>query len=243
MSQYMNTDYEEYLISISQIFIDKLSTEDFLILIKNLKKEHEYAFTRACDAFLQSRKCANCEPNIALVLLCTAVEAVSQTTRKYPFKDWIIKYKLNTLENKNQVNIKKEIENAWEEYLKHPERAGALYNFKRFLLDNHPKIYKESPIKISNKKIKRPRSATFEESIDYIYSKFRSYYVHEAVRKIIKRSEMPKKVLNAKQVYILEVYKKHYYHIDIEKLLKWFTNIINKSLYSYLINNTQFMID
>lgn len=234
----IDSDLLEYYKDLSLQFQKKISEKEFIDRIIKLENGIRNSFSNACEIYNQSQKCALCEPNVAMVLLCTSIEVVSQQCRTVPFRQWLIDYKLDELKYNSDVDIKKKINKFYEEYLKHPEREGFSYNFKQFILENLPKYLETAPIKISKNKV--ILQASLEEAIDCIYSKFRSMYVHEGIKNII---DIPEHLININEHNLLLLHKKKYYHIEFIKLVTWFSNVVRESLLSYLIKNTVLNFD
>lgn len=238
MKRSFDSDLLEYYKDLSLQFQNKISDREFIDRIIKLENAIRDSFSNACEIYNQSQKCVLCEPNVAMVLLCTSIEVVSQKRRTVPFRQWLIDYKLDELKFNSDVDIKKKINKFYEEYLNHPEREGFSYNFKQFILENIPKYMETAPIKISKNKVLL--QASLEEAIDCIYSKFRSMYVHKGIKNII---DIPEHLININKHMLLLLHKNKYYHIEFSNLVTWFSNVVRESLLSYLIKNTKLNFD
>jgi len=232
---------EHYCLEIFFLFEDRLPKEDFIQRINLLGEKKANEFYRACLSYIMAQKCLSCEPDestsVALCLLCTSIETLSENPSKYPFHDWLIKYKLDDLVNKSKNELKKKIQFSYLEYLEHPQRTGKSHDFTCFLLDYCPQNLRTAPIKSSltmEQGISQLRAVPFEDSIKYIYSIFRSPYIHESRKKI----DIPNKLSKLKEIYLFEFYKKKFYHTDLKKLPIWFSKVVKESFYEYLIKNT-----
>ena len=197
-------------------------------------------FYRACLIYITSQKCLTCKPHentsVGLCLLCTSIETISEDSSKYPFEVWLWKFKLDDLENKGTIELKKAIQSAHKEYLKHPKRTGRSYDFKQFLIEYCPHSLRTSvPIRYSpsiEQKIEY-NIVQFEDSVEYIYSRFRSLYMHKGIHKL----NIPEKFKKISGIMFMEFYdkKKKYYHTDLEQLPKWFSKVVIESLFSFLM--------
>ena len=223
------------------VFKDKMSSDEFKTKINNLTRIDHGNFLRASVTFQHSTICMRCgkfddSTNIAMVLLCSAIEAINPKSGQILFKDWLIKECLGNLEMKSKSDVRKAIIQAYDEFLKLPKREGALYNFKEFLKKNCPECLSKSvPIKIKEKPERgQPRQAEFGEALEYIYGIFRSLHLHEAIS--LASYESPKephtRLGGATQWHS---YKKKQYRYDLLKTLPWFSNVVKESLYNYLI--------
>lgn len=130
-----------------------------------------------------------CDPeyttSIALSLLCTSIETVSQKTNEVPYYDWLWKFKIDSLENKTKSELVKLLKDSYQEYLESPLRTGARHDFTRFLLKyGHSEETEASPIKYNKKGDKVSSPLSFEDSVNRIYEKYRSRFMHDSIRRV-----------------------------------------------------------
>ena len=229
-----------YCLNIHPIFKDKISEGDFIQTFETSQEERTNKFYRACLSYAQSQKCKICDPentmSLALSLLCTSIETASSDSTKYSYHDWLVKYKLDAFVNKSKTEIKKEFQESFQEYLKHPQRTGKRRDFTIFLLEHCPQDLKTPPIRrkqIINGVEHALWPCSFEESVNYIYSRFRSPYVHKSITKI----DIPKEYANFNGLGLLDYYNKKYYHTNVKELLNWLSNVTKESLYNYFFEN------
>jgi hypothetical protein len=228
---------EHYCLEIFPLYKERFSEAEFIRLFTLLGEEKANMFYRACLNYIQSQKCITCDPekttSLALSLICTSIETVSNDSKKYPYPDWLVKYKLDDLVEKQKNELKKELQKAFKEYLESPQRTGKRQDFTNFLLDYCPLSIRTPPIKCSQtleqeKSILQP--IPFEESIKYIYSRVRSPFMHESVTKV----DIPERFTHFYGLGFLDFYRNKYYHIDVKVLPVWFSNIVKESLFEYL---------
>lgn len=238
----INENEKKAVERISQIFDNRVSFEDALDLFEKLgsKKWH---FVRACILYEIASNCKTCERNkelkqdIQIAFLCSSVEAISGTRAYTIFKDWLISEKLRDLSMKRERQVQRVLNRAYQEYLDtEPYREGAFYNFRKFLTENCPKELRKGPIEIFDDKIRKNRQATFEESINYVYAKFRSLFIHRGLGRAT--VHVPKDLENAICLGfdILDVYRGKGYTIDSMSVSIWFENVVKESLWHHLVH-------
>ena len=187
------------------IFRNKLSKNEFINLFQSLPEDYANNFFRACSSYIQSQKCLICVPentsSIALSILCTSIETISQDSKRVPYQDWIWKFKLDILENRSKTVLENILKNSYQEYLKSPLRTGTRYDFTQFLIKYGQSEETEiSPIKLKiiGEQVSKPLS--FEDSVNRIYEKYRSRFMHDS----IKRIDVPERFRNIAGVGLLE---------------------------------------
>jgi len=225
---------------ITQIFEERVSFEKALKLFEKLENE-KWPFARACLLYQSAITCGGCNRNIELkqdieiALLCSSIEAMVEARSYIIFKDWLIQRKLQDFSMKKEEEIQRNLNRAYQEYVDtEPYREGAFYNFRKFLTENCLKKLRKGPIEIYDDKRKDFRQATFEESINYIYARFRSVFLHRGIGEATYIP--PKGFENAicLGVHLLNSYKKKGYRIDYRSVVMWFQNVVKESLWNYL---------
>lgn len=196
----------------------------------SLGEETRGRFVRACFIFQKAVKLKASEPSVSMSLLCSAVEATLDGSSSLIFKDWLVTKRLDKLSEKTKDKVKVALNDLYKEYIStEEEREGASYNFKRFLLTNCPKELMNPPM-IVHPGCKAPsRAATFEESLSYIYSKFRSLFVHRGIGRL--DSSPFKGTLVSSS--LLDVHGSDCFRIDTLKVLDWFTNVVLDSIWGW----------
>jgi len=217
---------DEYM-KIYPVFKDRMSQNDFLSQIKNINWE-DGSFLRASSLLMLSQKCMRCERTLTMALLCSAIEAMTPKGKQILFVDWLLKNKLDTMAMKNKNELGKAIKSAYKDFLQKPDREGAFYNFKQFLLNNCPEELRTPPIEKAN------MSISFEEALGYIYGMFRSLFLHEGLS--YASYEVPNKVAHI-EVKHIKIINGKLLLFDLIKILPWFSNVVKESLYNYLIKN------
>jgi hypothetical protein len=103
-------------------------------------------------------------------------------------------------------------------------------NFEKFYGDYCPSDLRNPPIKYYlDRKPSTYNDASFEEALDYIYARFRCFYVHEGVGYL----ENPKGRIVTLEDKLKETNDRTYV-IDLPKILDWFATITKESLYKIL---------
>lgn len=219
----------------TEFFRIKICLDEFKTKITKLTLEEYGNFLRASLNLQDSQTCKDCgriknKDGIAMVLLCSSIEAMNPKSKQILFKDWLIKECLENLEMKSKSDVEKAINKVYAEFLKLPEREGAFHNFKHFLLDNCPKYLSKSvPMEtVRIPKREKSRQATFEEVLKCIYDKFRSLYLHKA-KSYASYDKGFHGVTQWVSIGNIE------YTIYLSKLLPWFSDVVKESLYNYLI--------
>jgi len=225
-----------YSVEIYSMFSNKLSKDKFIKLFQSLPEEDVNNFFRACSSYIQSQKCLTCDPentsSLALSILCTSIETISQNSKKVPYHVWLWKQKLDILKNQPKLELENILKDCYQEYLRNPLRTGARYDFTRFLIEHgHSEETEISPIKLYKKGEKVSRPISFEDSVNRIYEKYRSRFMHDS----IKRIDVPDRYRNTAGVGLLEPEKKGTFNTDVIKLPIWFSNVVRASLYNYLV--------
>ena len=217
------------------VFKDRMSQDDFISQIRTIDWE-DGSFLRASSLFMLSQKCAEFERTLAMALLCSAIEAMTPKTKQVQFHVWLIKNRLDELTLKEKNELEKAIQSAYKEFLKEPEREGAFHNFKQFLLDNCPKEFRMSPIKVGKKipnHLTFPKEqAPFEEALSCVYYKFRCSFLHEGFS--IAFNLALSKATHC-EAFGIETSNGKRYLIDTIRVLPWFSNVVKESLYYFLI--------
>jgi hypothetical protein len=216
-----------------KIFKDKIKKEDFNISLDALG-ESKWNFVRACLLIIDAIRCRKINTNITVSLLCSAVECISSNKpQTILFKDWLICNKISTLSKKTDKELKELINKSYNEYVEtEDEREGARYNFRKFLIDYCSEELKNSEImkeiKEENGEIKEEK-LTFEDTIDYIYAKYRSFFIHRGIGRVPTENDL--KNYNLGNILLDKFNNKI---IRIEFNIEWFINVVKSSLLSFL---------
>lgn len=238
-SSWSDESLKEISKEIYPIYSAQLSEDDLREKISTLDEEERGRFLRASNALQQSSKCEKCDQNISMLLLCIAVEAMNPRSQLL-FKDYLIRACLQKLEMKSSNNLKKTLNRLYNEFVKVPEREGVSHNFIRFLEDYCPSSLQDSPIiimRLSDKPITR-RPASFSESLSFIYSEFRSLYLHEGLGRLLSSEELEE--LHSRFGVLGGSYQwtrksdEEYYNIHNEAVLEWFSKVVKCTLINWL---------
>lgn len=205
------------------VFSEGLSESAYLSQIERINWQ-DGNLLRACSQFILSQKCINCEKTLTLALLCSSIEAMNPKHNQIDFYSWLGKNKLDLLEMKSKEEVKKSLSCAHEEWLNLPDREGAFYGFKQFVLENCPPKLRGAPITNSKKE-----HLPFEDTLKHIYGMFRSLFVHEGYSYA---SCVPDNVDYASHVLLVG---KDLYFIDLKTIVPWFSSVVKESLIKYLI--------
>jgi len=175
-----------------ETFKDRLTLMDFKTKVDALGKK-KWDFVRANFLCQQALRCKDCEPNVAMVLLCSCAEAMKVAGAK-----------------------------------------GSHNKFKKFYLNYCPSSLRVPPIKYYlDGKPSTYNNASFDEALDYIYAKFRCFYVHKGVARL----ELPPKDVHLIGNELIDKLQKNSnksYVIDVLNILGWFSTITKESLYKIL---------
>jgi len=233
MTKNFNSERESVKIAY-QLFSERLEKEKFLQLL-NALGDLKWNFIRACFLFQQAMKCKNCEQNVALAILCSAVESISSSQPTKIFKDWLIENKLEELSNKSKEEVRKILNRAYQEYINSViDREGAFYNFMKFLLENCPEKLRRAPIDIYRNTVGFVQ-ASFEDSLRFTYDRFRSLFLHRGIGRA--SLDLPPKLKGAHLMFarLLDKHRRKVYSTDLIKLLNWFESVVKESLFQFLI--------
>ena len=175
---------------IYEIFRDRLTLEEFKTKVDALGTK-KWKFVRAGLLCQQALKCKNCEPNVAMVLLCSCAEVIKVDSSK-----------------------------------------GSHHNFKKFYVDYCPSNLQVPPVKYYSD-LKPPFTlydASFEETLDYIYSRFRCYFVHRGIGRL----ELPPTGVTLVGAELMDKFHGKVYVIDKINVLEWLAKITDESLFKVL---------
>jgi hypothetical protein len=141
---------EEYMRQCYTLFQNKISLEGFSEMFSSLgDEEHMGRFIRSCYMYRKAVNLRSSEPDISMALLCTAVESTHPSSTSLIFKDWLIRRKLEVLQDKSAAEIRTALNDSYQEYVNsETEREGAMYNFRRFLLEHCPSRLRMPPMRI-----------------------------------------------------------------------------------------------
>ena len=169
-------DMEQFERDIYKLFSKVLPEKDFNNLYNSLGKDARKNFGRASLMYQRAIRCMSCDSDVCIVLMCTAVETVSDG-KDLIFKDWLLSNKLSELANKNETQVRKSVNQSYEEYLLSiKEREGIAYNFRKFLATYCPDELKNPPITVY-----KGKGTPFDIALRGLYSRFRSFFLHEGI--------------------------------------------------------------
>jgi hypothetical protein len=231
MEEFLKTGYEP--------FSDLMTLEKFSKKINSLDDEERTNFLRASLVYQQAINCKECTKDVSMSLLCSAVEVISGG-RSILFKDWLIHNYIQKLSAKTEKEIKKILNEAFEEYTKSVEkREGISYNFKKFLIDNCPDHLKKPPANLYSEE-----GNVFEATINAIYSKFRCKYLHKGLcylgaadDLIDKEKSRGGRIGSISFPMVFETSNK-YVSIELTKITDWFIDVVKNSLYNFLTSKS-----
>ena len=170
-----------------EIFKDRLTIEQFRakVDVLNGKKNN---FLNASLLHRQALKCKGCEPNIAMMLLCSCADAMKLVGKGKPRE-----------------------------------------NFKRFYKDYSPIASRIPPIKCYfDDKPLNYCDPSFDETLEYIYKRFRNLYAHEGTG-LLEQPKSPDLIWYGLCDKFEETSNKTYV-TDIVRILDWFATITKESL-------------
>jgi len=148
-----------------------------------------------------------------------------------------MEHRLGELSGRSEAEIRDILNRCYQEYVEHEiNREGIFYNFKRFLLENCPEDLRQASITILRQN--RPsRQATFEESLYYIYSRFRSLFLHRGLGRATTRPPPP----DLEDGHFLGTIfgdwdrrRRIAWSVRVEQVVEWFENVVRESLFHFL---------
>jgi hypothetical protein len=118
------------------------------------------------------------------------------------------------------------------EVIKVDSSRGSHYNFRKFYVDYCPSNLQVPPVKyyLSLTPPFNITNASFEEALDYIYSRFRSYFVHQGIGRL----ELPPTGMTLVGAELMDKFNSKIFVIDTLNVLDWFTRITGESLFKVL---------
>jgi len=220
-----------------RIFEGNISFEEYLAHTKCMKMDDKLSFLRASFTYKRATECKACNSDVRMVLLCSAIEAVSGG-KNVIFKDWLIHNKLSSLANQNEKKIEEILNEAYREFVSSEEnREGISYNFRRFLLKYCPAELRKPPIKVY-----KGKGEEFDIAIGAIYSSFRSLYLHKSIgyASIADKPYIDKETGEEVQLItnILGIKSNgNVLSVELTKITEWFDAVVINSMFQYLISN------
>lgn len=103
-------------------------------------------------------------------------------------------------------------------------RKGNRKRFRKFLLDYCPTELKKVPTE--------NHEFPFAKALNHIYNRFRNPYVHEAKPFFPDQEKKNNIQAVAMQLFL---YERQWIAIEYKEFLKWFSSVVKRSLYNYLI--------
>jgi hypothetical protein len=174
-----------------EIFKDGLTLEQFRAKVDALNGKKNN-FLNASLLCRQALRCKGCEPNIAMMLLCSCADAMKFVRKGKPRE-----------------------------------------NFKKFYRDYSPIVSRNPPIMCYfDDKPLIYNVPSFDETLEYIYKRFRNLYTHEGTGLL----ELPKSpdLIWYGLCDKLEETSNKTYVTDIVRILDWFATITKESLRNIL---------
>jgi hypothetical protein len=224
---------DQYESDAYSLFSDRIGREEFSQRFRALDETRLGRFIRACYLLQKASKFKASEPDISMSLLCSGVESNNATSSSLIFKDWLVKKKLDQLSGKSADEVRKNLDLLYKEYIEsETEREGASYNFKRFLVKYCPQKFRNPPMIVYPKARPVARRATFEEALSYVYSKFRSLFVHQGIGRL----ERPAFAGTLVYSSLLDKHGSNHYGIDIQRVLDWFEWVVLESLWGWFLS-------
>ncbi len=223
-----SSPYDEDIRTAYSVFAAKTDYDSFNTRFRSMSENKQARILRACNLYEKRTRQGPRDADVAMLLLCSSIEATLDQSSMVRFNQWLVRNKLDDLAMKDKEGIRRIIRDSYVEYENDPDREGASYNFRRVLLENCPSNFQRSPMHIYPRN-ETSREATFEESIRYIYAKFRSKFVHEGIGRLEQRPSMI--------VYIhsdlLDKYGSNHYSINMTQVLQWFSVVVVESLWNF----------
>jgi hypothetical protein len=217
------------------LFENRIEYEEFVGRLRVLNEDELGRFVRACHVYRKARNLGTIEPDVSMALLCPSIESTHSATSSILFSDWLIRDRLGDLENRPRSELRSILNRLYREYVdSEPEREGASYNFRRFLLRHCPENLRAPPMTVFPRG-ESPRNANFGEGLGYVYSKFRSLFLHEGKGRL-ETSPSDRTVVYSD---LADVYRGTGYTIDMLSVLRWFSTVVLESLWSWFLDSTQ----
>ncbi|MCW3998935.1 MAG: hypothetical protein NWE93_01690 [Candidatus Bathyarchaeota archaeon] len=194
--------------------------------------EEKKHFARASFMLQRATKCKKCDSDIAIALLCSSVEAIS-AGKSIIFKDWLLGQSINNLANKDEREVRNEINKSYEAFLKSKEREGIAFNFWQFITSHCPTGLRKPPIIVY-----KGEGDPFDITIKGLYSRFRSLFLHEGVgfAGIADEKHVDEEGEEIQMIAIPLLLKmgNAYVSVELTKIKDWFYEVVVNSLLSYL---------
>lgn len=229
---------EQFAKDAYKAFSGMLTEDEFNKLFDSLEKGNRKDFGRSSLMYQRAIRCKACDSDVCIALLCSAVEALSGG-RIVIFRDWLLSNKLNEFANKNEAQIRKSLNRAYEEYLRsEKQREGIAYNFRMFLATYCPDELRNPPIEIYKGKGK-----PFDVALRGLYSRFRSFFLHEGIgyASIAEKPYIDEETGEAIRMIAIPLLMKvdtRYVSFELTELTDWFAQVVKTSLLQYLRKQT-----
>jgi hypothetical protein len=223
-----SSPYEQDIRIAHLVFEARIDFESFSRRFRTLTVPKQARILRACNLYEKTTRQSPRDADVAMALLCSAVESTQDSSAIMIFKDWIVRNNLQALEMKNATELRGLLNALYREYLTAEDREGASYNFRRFLMNHCPAQLQSPPIQTSPRG-GTLRQATFEESIRYIYSRFRSLFMHEGIGRLERRDSSTTIIYSG----LADTYNGNSYSMDMREILEWFSEVVAESLWNF----------
>jgi hypothetical protein len=144
----------------SEPFAELLAKKTFEKLFMSLSTDERARFTNASHMYRRAMKCKNCDGDVCLALLCSTIDAISN----------------------HRLRVHERFEQFLMEYCPENFRKSPLVFYQDL---KPPEDYKkiQSSLDELRKQLREQQKPVneFERAIDFVYSRFRCYFLHEAV--------------------------------------------------------------
>jgi len=213
---------EERIREYHKAFIGSFSEEDFEKLFGFLTQDDQARFANASLTYKKAMRCKECDSDVCLALLCSTADAVG-----------------NHLIKGSHNRFKKFLGEYCPERLRNPP----LTFYGDF---TPPEDYKrhQTPDEICKRlKASEPVMNSFERALDFVYSRFRCYFLHEAVG-LVGIPHIGNSYEERIEAFLSPTFDFNYekspaapVRID-HKVVDWFSNVVKESLVQYLLTRS-----
>lgn len=168
---------------------------------------------------------------LTLEELKTKVDALG-TNKKWKFVRAVLLYQQALKCKDCGPNVAMVLLCSCAETMKVESSQGSHHNFRKFYIDYCPLSLRVPPVKyyLSLNPPFSIDNASFEEALDYIYSRFRNYFVHQGIGRL----ELPPKGITLVGAELMDKFHNKIFVIDTLNVLDWFAEITYESLFKVL---------
>jgi len=216
-------------------FKEKISEKDYNTFFTAFSSDEERKhFARASFMLQRATKCVKCDSDIAIALLCSSIEAISEG-KSIVFKDWLINQSLKDLINKEERQLKTELNRSYDAFLKSDEREGIAFNFWQFIAKYCPAELRKPPVKVY-----KGEGNPFDITVKGLYSRFRSLFLHEGIgfASVADEKYEDEEGEEIKMIAIPLLLRmgNAYVSVELTQIKPWFYEVVANSLLRYLIS-------